>query len=151
MEDIDLHASAHALLLESQSIIPRADGRKQPDPIEMVYEVGEPHAWQAVCLRPNRPLPPIIVDYCHAYRRLRKETKVTRFDGLWDKFEQYELEQFEVRNTKRKVMNGNPTRYYCAEPGCGVESDKGKALKECMYLSLMAPSINQSLVLFRLR
>ncbi|KAG6890827.1 hypothetical protein C0995_003260 [Termitomyces sp. Mi166 len=130
-EDIDLRASAHTLLLESQSIIPRADGRKQPEPIEIVYEVGEPHAWAAVCLRPNKPLPPIIVDYCYAYRRLRNETKVMVIDGLWEKFKHYEREQFKARNAKRRTMNDNPTRYYCAEPGCGVESDKGKALKKC--------------------
>ncbi|KAG6918777.1 hypothetical protein DXG01_011968 [Tephrocybe rancida] len=115
LKEVDLHASAHALLLESRSFIPRA-GRKQPEPIELIFEVGEPHAWKAVSLRPNAPLPPIIVDYCHSYRRLRRETNVMVLDGLWERFAQFETEEDLAREVKRGAMK---------------KSDKGKALMKC--------------------
>lgn len=124
-----IKATAHALLLESLGVLPRAS---LPCPSIETLHLAEFHASESVRLRPGKQLSANVLKFCSTFSRLRAEPGIFGgYEGLWEavRVRNEEIKKAEERlKSKRKAR---PTRYRCAAAGCGIVAEKGAALQQC--------------------
>ncbi|RDB16795.1 hypothetical protein Hypma_002457 [Hypsizygus marmoreus] len=125
----DMIATAHALLLKSLGVLPKAG---LPCPEFEAFCEAEIHAAEAVRMRPGKDIPVNVMLFCSSWQRVRNECPgIFVCDDLWAavKARQEEIHKEDERiKAKREA---NPNRYRCAARGCGIVAVKGKSLKRC--------------------